>query len=138
MINEKRKLKREHSNKMLKTISFSCPPEVLLIGNGLNRLLGLLSWQDLNETLKENMLNSKLLENLDTYKELSFPLQICALNTKSNDFYNSIEVRMKKIKETFENTYNSKNEAIKTKLLFTQNYVILIFIVFLLQIMIYL
>lgn len=57
MINEKRKLKREHSNKMLKTISFSCPPEVLLIGNGLNRLLGLSSWQALNELLKENGLH---------------------------------------------------------------------------------
>ena len=68
MINEKRKLKREHSNKMLKTISFSCPPEVLLIGNGLNRLLGLSSWQALNELLKENMPNSKLSEISDTYK----------------------------------------------------------------------
>lgn len=119
MINEKRKLKREHSNKMLKTISFSCPPEVLLIGNGFNRLLGLLSWQDLNETLKVKMLNSKLLENLDTldtYKELSFPLQICALNTKSDDFYNSIEERMKEIKDDFEKTYNSKDEAIKNKI----------------------
>lgn len=116
MINEKRKLKREHSNKMLKTISFSCPPEVLLIGNGLNRLLGLSSWQALNELLKENMPNSKLSEISDTYKELSFPLQICALNTKSDDFYKSIEEIMKEIKDAFEEKYNSKDEAIKNKI----------------------
>lgn len=116
MINEKRKSKREHSNKMLKTFSFSCPPEVLLIGNGLNRLLGLSSWQDLNELLKENMPNSNLLENSDTYKELSFPLQICALNTKSDNFYNFIEERMKEIKAKFEETYNNKDESKKNKI----------------------
>ena len=113
MTSEKRKSKHEYSSRLLKTIQFTCPPDVLLIGNGLNRLLGLLSWQDLNETLEKNMSN----EISDTYKELSFPLQICALNTKSDNFYESIKKIMEKIKEDFEIKKNNEDGTINNKII---------------------
>lgn len=117
MTSEKRKSKHEYSSRLLKTIQFTCPPDVLLIGNGLNRLLDLSSWQKLNKQLyNQNEVNTKLLENFDTYQELPFPLQISALNTKSDNFYESIEKIMKGINENFEEKINSEDETIKNRI----------------------
>lgn len=115
MSNEQQKKKREYPNKLLKSIKFNNPPEVLLLGNGLNRLLELDSWEELVSEMSSdpNMVNNP---SLDKFKGLSSLLQVYALEPKSKDFSEKIQKILKSIKNNFNNKISNADESTKQKI----------------------
>lgn len=103
--------KSQHPNQRLKPIILHEAPKVLLLGNGLNRLCDLCSWEDLVSYLakKSDIIDTN---KFDLFKNLSLLIQIYALGTENENFNEIFKKCMCEIDNKIINLMTKTDESV--------------------------